>query len=77
MFLQSVFTAMDKGLNNKTTKKLFLYFAHDINIVHVLRTLNLVDTIKPGFGAYVIFELYSNRRLKVNIFGKLKEGSTH
>lgn len=67
MFLQSVFANMDKILENKTPKKLFLYFSHDINIVHVLRTLNLVDTIKPGFGAYVNFELYSNGRIKVNM----------
>lgn len=68
MFLQAIFTAMDKVLNKKSTKKLFVYFTHDINIVHVLRSLNFVDIIKPGFGAYVNFELYSNERLKVNIF---------
>lgn len=71
MFLQAIFSAMDKLLNKKSTKKVFLYFAHDINIVHVLRALNLVDTIKPGFGAYVNFELHSNERIKVNIFGIL------
>lgn len=66
MFIQAVFGAMDRSLENKSSKKLCLYFAHDLNIVHVLRTLNLVETIKPGFGAYVNFELYSNKRIKVN-----------
>lgn len=66
MLLQNIFSAMEKGLNNKTTKKLFLYFAHDLNIVHVLRTLGLIDIAKPGFGAYINFELYSNGRIKVS-----------
>lgn len=67
MFLRSVFASMNKGLENKTSKKVFLYFAHDLTIVHVLRALYFIDTLKPGFGAYVNFELYSNGRIKVNI----------
>lgn len=67
MFLQMMFGIMDRKLENKTTKKIYLYFTHDINIVHVLRTLGLIDTLKPGFGAYVNFELYSNKRIRVNI----------
>lgn len=72
MFLQFVFASMNKGLENKTAKKVFLYFAHDLNIVHVLRALSFVDTLKPGFGAYVNFELYSNGRIKVIILPIIK-----
>lgn len=66
VLLNYIITSMEKSLQGKEEPVLHLYSGHDLTIVHVLRVLNLVDTIKPSFGASVAFELYSDGQVKVN-----------
>lgn len=56
---------MEKTINGVVTPTLYLYAAHDLTLVHILRTLNLIDILKPEFGAVLIFELYSDGEIKV------------
>ncbi|CAG9855257.1 unnamed protein product [Phyllotreta striolata] len=61
MFLKNMLGLMDNNLS-----KLFLYSAHDLTLVHILRSLELIDVLKPDFGAALIFELYSDGEIKIN-----------
>lgn len=58
---------MEKSLQDKKEPLVHLYSGHDLTVVHILRALNLVDAIKPSFGASLIFELYSDGEVKVNL----------
>nr|CAI5861561.1 unnamed protein product [Callosobruchus analis] len=64
-FLKHVLRSMRMILNGQEEPLVNLYSAHDITLVHVLRSLHLVDdTVKPDYGAYLIFELYSDGEVK-------------
>lgn len=65
VLLNYIITSMEKSLQGKEEPVLHLYSGHDLTIVHVLRVLNLVDTIKPSFGASLAFELYSDGQVKI------------
>lgn len=42
------------------------YAGHDLTIVHVMRALNLLDTLKPELGASLVFELYEDSSIHVS-----------
>ncbi|CAH1985398.1 unnamed protein product [Acanthoscelides obtectus] len=64
-FLKHVLRSMESILNGQEEAQVNLYSAHDITLVHVLRGLHLVDdTVKPDYGAYLIFELYTDGEVK-------------
>ncbi|KAJ8969997.1 hypothetical protein NQ314_001425 [Rhamnusium bicolor] len=65
VLLKTVAVSMEKTLEGKKEPLLFLYSGHDLTIVHVLRSLNLTNTIKPSFGASLVFELYANSEVKI------------
>ncbi|KAJ8984506.1 hypothetical protein NQ317_010977 [Molorchus minor] len=65
VLLGNIIASMESALQGKNVPSLFLYSGHDLTIVHVLRSLNLVDTIKPNFGATLIFELHSHGEVKI------------
>lgn len=67
---------MDKALAKEKTKLINLYFGHDLTLVHVLRSLNLTEILKPGFAAYLLLESYSDRQLRVSTI-KLISASAH
>lgn len=53
-------------------RQMFLYGAHDITIVHVLRTLGFTDLMKPNYGDNLIFELHENSNFTNDMEIKLK-----
>lgn len=54
--------------NTKTVPTINTYSGHDLTIVHVMRTLNLVDdALKPEYGASLVLELYNDSVIKVFI----------
>lgn len=59
---------MENLLSGYDVPKINLYAGHDITLAHIMRTLGVVDTVKPDFGAYLVVELYSNASVKVNVF---------
>ncbi|CAH0561808.1 unnamed protein product [Brassicogethes aeneus] len=65
VFVKRVLDSMKNCINNKKQPTINLYAGHDVSLVHILRTLDLVDTIKPGFGATLIMELHEDSTLKV------------
>lgn len=44
-------------VKNETANKIFLYSGHDINVVGVLRSLNVYKTHEPQYSNAVIIEL--------------------
>ncbi|XP_072382551.1 prostatic acid phosphatase-like [Diabrotica undecimpunctata] len=65
MFLNNMIKTMENSLNKTDVTKLYLYAAHDLTIVHILRSLNLIETLKPDFGATLIFELNADSSIKI------------
>ncbi|KAJ8949145.1 hypothetical protein NQ318_012893 [Aromia moschata] len=65
VLLKNIVTSMERISQGKKEPLLFLYSGHDLTIVHILRALNLVNTIKPSFGAALIFELYTDGEVKI------------
>ncbi|KAJ8923804.1 hypothetical protein NQ315_010386, partial [Exocentrus adspersus] len=65
VLLKYIIASMEKSLEERKVPILHLYSGHDLTVVHILRALNLVDTIKPSFGASLIFELYTNGEVKI------------
>ncbi|CAH1153461.1 unnamed protein product [Phaedon cochleariae] len=65
VFVKTVISSMERISEGQSEPYLNLYAGHDITLVHVLRALKLTDTIKPGFGASLILELYSDGEIKV------------
>ncbi|KAG5877574.1 hypothetical protein JTB14_003726 [Gonioctena quinquepunctata] len=66
VFLKHVITSMANILDGKEEPKLYFYSGHDLTLVHVLRALQLVGTtLKPGFGASLVLELYSDGEVKL------------
>lgn len=61
VLVKRVLDAMKNITENKDSTKIYLYSGHDLTIVHVLRALNLTETIKPDFGASIAFELHTNQ----------------
>lgn len=44
--------------NGTDTRKLYLYSAHDLTLVNLIRTMGFTDDlIRPEYGAALIFEL--------------------
>ncbi|XP_030746229.1 testicular acid phosphatase homolog [Sitophilus oryzae] len=64
-FLTTVLSLMKRSLNGSLVPSINLYSAHDLTLVHIMRALNLVDILKPDFGATLIIELYENASLKI------------
>lgn len=65
-FLRTVLDVMKKAtVGNTKVPSVNMYSGHDLTLVHVLRALNLVDTIKPDFGASLILERYENSEFKI------------
>lgn len=71
VFVKRVLNSMENFINDEDETKIYLYSGHDISIVHILRALNLTDTIKPDFGASIAFELHNNSD-SYNVKVKLK-----
>ncbi|XP_056646444.1 testicular acid phosphatase homolog [Diorhabda sublineata] len=65
MFLNNAIKCMENRLKGSDETLLYLYSVHDLTLVHILRSLELVDSIKPDFGATLVFELYENGEIKV------------
>lgn len=65
-----------KTLNPDRT--LFIYSGHDVTLVNVMRTLNIIDQTskKPDFASAIYFELHQNDALEddleVKVNGKTK-----
>lgn len=64
-FLSTVLQLMKKSSKNDEVPSVNMYSGHDLTIVHVLRALNLIDTLKPDFGASVIIEFHGSLELKI------------
>ncbi|KAF2882682.1 hypothetical protein ILUMI_23484 [Ignelater luminosus] len=43
---------------NPSTRKLFLYSAHDISVIYILSTMNVYFPHVPPYGAYVLIEVH-------------------
>ncbi|CAG9761313.1 unnamed protein product [Ceutorhynchus assimilis] len=70
-FLKTILDLMETALNGtKDVPTINTYSGHDLTIVHVMRALNLIDTLKPNFGACLIFELYEDSTIKVFYWDK-------
>nr|XP_023026643.1 lysosomal acid phosphatase-like [Leptinotarsa decemlineata] len=66
VLVKNIIDSMERILKGEQEPRLYLYSGHDITLVHILRTLQLVGTsLKPSFGASLIFELYSNGGVKM------------
>lgn len=72
---------MKRSQNGEDNMKLYLYSAHDITLVNVLRAMGFTEELfKPDYGAALIFELIlsedrvdhepSQYNVKVNIKSK-------
>ncbi|KAL1493071.1 hypothetical protein ABEB36_011205 [Hypothenemus hampei] len=76
-FIKTVLDLMKSSLNSKKVPSINMYAAHDLTLVHVMRALDLIDTLKPELGATLIFELYDDEQIKVyyweNWKGKIEE----
>ncbi|XP_008193226.1 testicular acid phosphatase homolog [Tribolium castaneum] len=60
VFLSKVITDME---TDKKSPLLFLYAAHDLTLVNILKTLGYKTMLKPGFGASLVFELRNNSQI--------------
>ncbi|XP_076261962.1 lysosomal acid phosphatase-like [Rhynchophorus ferrugineus] len=69
-FIKTVTDLMQKALNGSNTPSINLYSGHDLTLVHVMRALNLIDTIKPEFGASLVIELHNNSEIKILYINK-------
>ncbi|XP_044172917.1 prostatic acid phosphatase-like [Acropora millepora] len=63
-----------------TSKKLYIYSAHDTTVVALLSALNLFDGIQPAYSSAVMVELYSdpedhNKNLTVRILYRFGQSS--
>lgn len=57
---------MNKKLNQlDSDRSMYIYSAHDVTLVNVMRALNITDQTsrKPHYGATLAFELHFNERL--------------
>lgn len=66
--MKTILDLMGKALNSPgNAPSTNIYAAHDLTIVHVMRALRLVDTLKPELGAALAFEYYKSGEIKVFI----------
>ncbi|XP_066246930.1 lysosomal acid phosphatase-like [Euwallacea similis] len=74
-FIKTVLNLMEAALTgSKEVPSINTYAGHDLTIVHVMRALSLVDTLKPEFGASLIFELYEDGKINVSYWDSWKGG---
>lgn len=65
-FLKTVINSMETAINGTEESPIInTYAGHDLTIVHVMRALNLLDTLKPELGASLVFELYEDSSIHV------------
>ncbi|KAF2888852.1 hypothetical protein ILUMI_17321 [Ignelater luminosus] len=53
---------MQAYINNRPTRKIFLYSAHEMNVAYLLNALDVYFPHVPPYGAYVMVELYEKNR---------------
>lgn len=57
-----------ESVKNETAGILYLYSAHDLTLVNILRSLDFKsEFLKPGFGASFVIKFYKNETVKVFI----------
>ncbi|KAK0157701.1 hypothetical protein PV328_011406 [Microctonus aethiopoides] len=65
--LKEITNNMMRARNGQDKKKLYLYSAHDVTIVNVLRAMGFTNQLlKPEYGAALIFELVVAKDTKQN-----------
>jgi hypothetical protein len=57
MFLKEVISSLER---TDKSPFLYLYAAHDLTLVNILRALGYKSMLKPGFGASLVFERRNN-----------------
>ena len=63
--------------DGQDTRRAYLYSAHDINLVNLLRTMGFTDEyLKPDYGSTIIFELHAasnsaNTEIKVSFLANV------
>lgn len=59
--LKDILGRMNAAKTGRDTRKAYLYSAHDITLVNLLRTMGFTDELfKPDYVATLIFEMHSN-----------------
>lgn len=57
--LKEILGRMQTFRNGQDTRRAYLYSAHDITLVNLLRTMGFTNEyLKPGYGAMLVFQLH-------------------